>query len=66
MKKFFRILLAVAAMLALQACNKQCVCVGYDGSEAVYTEDEVNDHGGSCSNMIIQARVRFYSLCEWE
>lgn len=66
MKKFLRILLAVAAMLAMQACTKQCVCVGYDGSETVYTEEEVDAQTGNCSNMIIQAQVRFYSLCEWE
>ena len=60
------LILAVLAVVSLASCQKTCVCTGYDGSERTYTEEEVDARGVSCSNMIIQARTRFYSYCRWE
>ena len=65
MKRKLLIVVALAA-LSLAACRKNCVCTGYDGAERTYTSDEVEARGVNCSNMVYQARVRFYSYCRWE
>lgn len=59
-------ILALLAVATLASCQKNCVCTGYDGAERTYTSDEVDAQGVNCSNMIYQARVRFYSYCRWD
>ena len=68
-KGFLRIAVIVIPItvfsLSATGCQKNCVCTGFNGVEHVYSEDEVDAQGGSCSNMIIQAETRYYSFCEW-
>ena len=65
-RKILTLLCVAVAGVTLAACHKNCACYGYDGQQHDYTADEVDAHGGSCSNMIIQAQTRFYSYCHWE
>lgn len=53
-------------LILTTSCHKTCVCKGYDGSETYYSDDEVDDHGVTCANMIYQAGRQFYSVCDWE
>ena len=55
----------LAAVLLLTSCHKRCVCTAYNGAEHEYTAEEVEEHGGGCSNMIIQGGERYYSVCVW-
>ena len=65
----FRPILLTSLLLTsilLVSCHKVCVCTGYDGAEHRYTADELDDRGVSCSNMIYQSGIQFYSTCSWE
>ena len=53
-------------LLLLASCNKRCHCYGYDGAHTYFTQQEVDNEGGSCPNMIYFDNQRFYSLCEWD
>lgn len=66
MKKIAMLLVVAGVTLLLASCHKECVCTGFDGIDRTYTDEEVDAQGGSCSNMVIQARTRFYSYCRWE
>lgn len=49
------------------ACERTCVCYGYDEQEHRYTEEDVEKlHGGNCTNMVYQANTRYLSVCNWE
>ena len=66
MMKVKNIIIAAAALLLLASCHKTCTCIRYDGAEASYTSDEVEDHGVTCANMIYQSGVQYYSVCNWD
>lgn len=55
-----------AVALTLASCHKTCTCIGYDGSERSYTADEVDDRGVNCTEMVYQAGLQYYSVCNWE
>jgi hypothetical protein len=55
-----------AVALACSGCHKQCLCLGYDGSEVYYSAEEVEERGVTCPNMIYQAGQQFYSVCGWD
>lgn len=59
------VLSLLLASLLLGSCHKTCVCTSFSGREREYTEAEVDAHGGSCENMIMQAGTRYYSECVW-
>ena len=61
------ILLLVGALMCmvLCGCHKRCVCTAPNGLEHEYTADEVDDAGGSCSNMVMLGNVRYYTVCVW-
>ncbi len=63
--KSFLALIAVASLL-FTACHKNCVCRGYDGGTYTYTAEELDERNVTCPNMIFQAGVQYYSICEWE
>ncbi len=48
------------------ACHKTCVCTAFNGVEHTYTAEEVEERGGNCSNLIMQANTRLYSYCRWD
>ena len=48
------------------SCHKTCTCIRYDGAEESYSADEVDDRGVTCANMIYQAGVQYYSVCNWD
>lgn len=52
--------------LLLTSCHKTCTCLSYDGGSHTYTADEVDDRGVTCHNMIFQAGVQYYSVCNWD
>jgi predicted aminopeptidase len=52
--------------LPLTSCHKTCTCIAYNGSSHSYTADEVDDHGVTCSNMVYQAGIQYYSVCSWD
>ena len=65
--KSIKTLLPLAAFaLPLTACNKNCVCQGYDGGSYTYTSEEVDAQNVTCPNMIFQAGQQFYAVCDWE
>lgn len=57
---------ACCSALLLGSCHKVCHCYGYDNTHTFYTEEEVDERGGTCSEMMYFANVRRYSLCEWD
>ena len=58
-------LLPTILLIFCASCHKTCYCTGFNGAEHEYTEEEVDAHGGGCSNMIVQADTRYYSVCVW-
>lgn len=63
--KYIAVLLLLSTTM-LVGCRRTCVCYGYDELEYRYSEEEVDAHGGNCSNMIMQAGTRYLSYCNWE
>lgn len=55
----------LASTLLMCACHKTCVCTAYNGAEHEYTEEEVDEQGGSCANMVMQGGWQYYSVCVW-
>ena len=55
-------------LFILTGCNKQCQCIGYDGSRVTYSEEELDARGKTCSEMVIHEGLatRLYSICEWK
>ena len=68
MKKNRTILFALflLPLTLLASCHKTCTCIRYDGREDAYTADEVDDYGVTCANMVFQAGVQYYSVCDWD
>ena len=68
--KPIKVLLSVTVLCCLltmlTACHKTCICTRYDGAEDKYSADEVDDRGVTCANMVFQAGVQYYSVCDWE
>lgn len=60
------LLAACCACLLMGSCHKECHCYGYDGAHTFYTEEQVDESGSTCSEMIYFANVRRFSLCEWD
>ena len=58
-------ILPALLLIFCSSCHKTCYCTGFNGMEHAYTEEEVDAHGGGCSNMIMQADTRYYSVCVW-
>lgn len=58
--------LALCAAFLLGSCNKQCHCYGYDNTHTFYSEEEVDQRGTTCAEMIYFANTRRYSICEWD
>lgn len=58
--------LPLGACLLLGSCHKQCHCYGYDNTHTFYSEEEVDQRGKSCAEMIYFANTRRFSLCEWD
>ena len=58
--------LSLCILLSLSSCHKTCTCIRYDGAEHTYTASEVDNHGVTCANMIYQAGVQYYSVCNWD
>lgn len=52
--------------MLLGSCRKTCTCIDYHGRERTYTADEVEEQGASCANMVFQAGVQYYSVCDWD
>ena len=65
MKQYILLVVALVALLAT-SCHKNCRCYGYDGTVTDYSKSEVDEHGGSCPNMVYLYNTRYYSLCEWD
>ena len=63
-----RKLLPLLALLALGlgSCHKNCVCTANNGTERIYTAEEVDARGGNCTYLVNQAGTRLYSYCRWE
>ena len=53
-------------IILLTSCHKTCVCSGYDQLEHYFTPEEVDAHGGNCSNMRDYPVANHYSVCSWE
>ena len=62
----YLLLVGLLLSLCLTACHKTCVCYGYDEMVYSYSKEEVDARDGDCSNMVLQADTRFYSVCNWE
>ena len=52
--------------LLLTSCHKTCTCLTYNGGAHTYTAEEVDERGVTCPNMIFQAGVQYYSVCNWD
>lgn len=65
MKKILLILMFVASV-ACCSCNKECHCYGFDGTNHFYSQDELTQKDKTCSEMVVQANMRYYSYCEWD
>lgn len=63
---FCSLIIVVFLLFTLTSCHKTCTCIRYDGAAETFTSDEVDDHGVSCANMIYQAGVQYYSVCDWD
>ncbi len=67
MRKILLTLFALTALASLGACHKTCTCVRYDGASHTFSADEVDAiAGGNCDDMIIQAGIRYYTVCNWD
>ena len=53
-------------VILCSSCNKECHCYGYDGSHHFYSTEELGKIDKTCSEMVIQANMRYYSYCEWD
>ncbi|MBR1785457.1 MAG: hypothetical protein IJ760_08505 [Bacteroidales bacterium] len=60
------VLLLALAATTLTGCHKACVCKSYNGQVYTYTPEQVDNHGGSCQDMVYQAGMRIHSICDWE
>ena len=65
-RKYLLFAACLLAAMALASCHKTCSCIQYNGVVQEYTSDEVEEHGGSCYDMRIQANRPYYSYCEWK
>ena len=52
--------------MLLTSCHKTCTCLTYNGGAHTYTAEEVDERGVTCPNMIFQAGVQYYSVCNWD
>lgn len=59
-------ILSSSLLFLLTSCHKTCTCLSYDGGSHTYTADEVDAQGVTCPNMIFQAGVQYYSVCNWD
>ena len=58
--------LLACLLLNLTSCHRDCVCKTYNGGSYTYSEEDVDDQGVTCANMIFQAGQQFYAVCDWE
>ncbi len=70
MKHIFKLAVLIIPIfvfsISATSCQKNCVCTGYNGVEHVYTEEEVDARGVSCTNMVyLLGDWPYYSYCEW-
>ena len=66
MKHLILLTIILSSILLFASCQKTCRCYQYNGSVRDYSQQDVKNHGGSCSDMKYQANYQFYSLCEWD
>lgn len=73
MRKRIALILALACIMCLTGCRKNCICIKNNGTSHTYTADEVKANHGTCQNMkymysdgTYDPSVSYYSACEWE
>ena len=64
MKRTFFVLACIGMMVAFVGCKRNCRCYRYDGSAVVYSEEELDALGKSCSQMEDSDMGLVNSLCE--
>ena len=66
MKRILTLCAMTLLALWLGSCHKTCTCLTYNGGAHTYTAEEVDERGVTCPNMIFQAGVQYYSVCNWD